>query len=52
MYTSYIEIVDGVSDVEFVYGVHNDGGSCEEGEHDEKKEVEHHIAHEPGKTTH
>lgn len=49
---SYIEILDGLSHVELVYGVDNDGGSREEGEQDEEAEVEHHIACKPLKTPH
>lgn len=48
----HVEIVDGFSHVEFIYGVNNDGGSGEEGEQQEKKEVEHHIAHVPANTLH
>lgn len=52
MWKSHIEIVDGFSHVELVYGADNDGGSREEGEQEEKEDVEHHTAHEPGKTPH
>lgn len=52
MCKSYIEIVDGLSHVELVYGADDDGGSREEGEQEEKEEVETHIAHVPAKTSH
>lgn len=52
MSKSHIEIVDGPSHVELVYGVDNDGGSRDEGEKEEKAEVDHHIAQEPKQTLH
>ncbi len=50
MCESHIEIVDGLSHVELVYGADNDGGSGEEGEQEEEGEVEHHVANEPVKS--
>lgn len=52
MCNSHIEILDGLSHIDFIYGVDNDGGRCEKGEQKEKEEVEHHVTHEPGKTSH
>lgn len=52
LHVSHIEIVDGHSHVPLIHGVDNDGGSREEGEQDEKEEVERNIAHEPVKAPH
>lgn len=52
MHKSHIEIVDGLSHVELVYGADHDGGSREEGEQKEKEGVEQHVAHEPAETPH
>lgn len=51
MCRTHIEIVDGHRHVELVHGADDDGGSCEEGEQEEKEEVEHQVAHVPGETT-
>lgn len=49
---SYIESVEGLGHVELVYGVHDDGGSGEEGEQEQEQEVDHHVAAEPGNSLH
>lgn len=52
MCKSHVEIVDGLSHVELIHGVDNDGGSGEEGEQQDKEEVDHHTAQEPVNTAH
>lgn len=36
MFQTHIKVVDGLSHIEPVYGVNDDGGSCQESEDDEK----------------
>lgn len=52
MCKTHIEVVDGPCHVELIHGVDNDGGSGEEGEQQDKKQVDRQIAHEPAKAPH
>lgn len=47
---SHIERGDGLSHIELIHVVDNDGRSGEESEQQNKKEVKHHIAHVPANT--
>lgn len=49
---THIEVFNGLSDVEPVYGADNDGGSREKGEQEHEEEVDQHIAQEPLITLH
>lgn len=49
---SHVEGQDGLGHVELVDGVDDDGGSGEEGEHEQEQEVDQHVAAEPADALH
>lgn len=50
MCKSHVEGVDGLRHVELIHVVDNDGGSGEEGEQQDNRDVEYHTAYVPAKT--